>query len=343
MKKRWLLLILAGALLHANTLFAEDSIPAAQKTEERLAKLEKIISKLPRISGFINLRYQYSDEGDGKSSFDIRRARIDFQGDLSKKFDYRLQVEFAGTPKLLDAYIRWKICPYFNVQAGQMKLPLTFENQIGGSALETVDNSMAISGLVGLSDVSGLSCSGFDIGVCGYGSFFKKEGYNLIDYRLGVYNGNGLNTLDNNKKKDFSGMIWINPIKHLSIAGFHYNGAYTRNDVEISRMRVGGGVRYDDSRWLARSEYIFGKTGGMRSEGVYALVGYTFWGKFQPVLKYDYYQRDKSVKESRRQDYIVGFNYSPIKHVKAQVNYTFREIRGAKDANMVGVQLFGIF
>ncbi|MDD5315157.1 MAG: porin, partial [Bacteroidales bacterium] len=92
--------------------------------EARTTKLEGIVSKLPKMSGFINLRYQYEDQ---TNSFDIRRARLDFRGNPVKWFDYRLQVDFASSPKIIDAFVRLKISPMFNLQAGQFKLAFSLE------------------------------------------------------------------------------------------------------------------------------------------------------------------------------------------------------------------------
>ncbi len=64
-------------------------------------------SALPWISGLVNVRYQYNGATDAHG-FDVRRARLDFRGDLAPRATYRLQVDLAGTPKILDAYLQWR-------------------------------------------------------------------------------------------------------------------------------------------------------------------------------------------------------------------------------------------
>ncbi len=107
--------------------------------EERTSALENIVSKLPKMSGFLNLRYQYDND---QNSFDIRRARLDFKGNIVKWLDYRLQVDFATSPKIIDAYVRLKsvLCS----TAGQFKLAFSLENPYGPLTLETMDNSQVI-------------------------------------------------------------------------------------------------------------------------------------------------------------------------------------------------------
>ena len=100
----------------------------------------------PKLSGFINLRYQYED---GNNSFDIRRARLDLKGDPVKWMDYRLQLDVSSSPKIMDAFVRLKFHPMFNVQAGQFKLAFSLENPYSPLAIETLYNSQVYSNLSG--------------------------------------------------------------------------------------------------------------------------------------------------------------------------------------------------
>lgn len=81
---------------------------------------DRILSRLPRISGYLQLGYEWSDDA---STFFVKRARVDFQGDISPKIDYRLQLEFAS-PKIVDIYLRYKPLETLNVQVGQFKVPV---------------------------------------------------------------------------------------------------------------------------------------------------------------------------------------------------------------------------
>ena len=143
---RKVVVIIWGLFMYGS-LFAQQNtadLTEISDMEKRMTAMEKIISELPKISGFINMRYRYNGESN---SFDIRRARLDFKGDLATKLDYRFQMEFAGSPKLLDAYLRCKIDRRFNLQVGEFKIPFSMENIYGPTTLETADNSMAISNL----------------------------------------------------------------------------------------------------------------------------------------------------------------------------------------------------
>src|SRR5450755_4492761 len=76
------------------------------------------IGRLLRLSGYTQIRYQNYQGPSKYNGFDIRRARLDFQGDFSTKWGYRILIDFVGTsggtsqtggslfsPALQDAYI----------------------------------------------------------------------------------------------------------------------------------------------------------------------------------------------------------------------------------------------
>ncbi|MDR0982121.1 MAG: OprO/OprP family phosphate-selective porin [Culturomica sp.] len=288
------------------------------------------LSAQPKISGLVNLRYQYNGSTD-VHGFDIRRARVDVRGDLDPSVGYRVHVELANTPKLLDAYFQWKINDRIRLQAGQFKVPFSLENPYSPTTLETIDNSLAITSLVGYNDVSGISANGRDIGMSASGAIFNG----VVEYALGMFNGAGTNKAEDNSSKDVAGTLTLHPVKNLSVAGYHYNGH--------GRIRSGGGVKYDDGKWLVRGEYIAGKTQTLHSDGAYAVVGVFVHTKVQTVVKADWFDRDRVDKATRQIYYTAGVNYLPAKNVKAQLNYSYRTSQAQKNYHYVALQLLGMF
>ena len=132
--KRLLLALAVTAGLFPTTRGAAQQRDSLAATVERLsAEIEtlkgrsaadRILSRLPRISGYLQLGYEWSDDA---STFFVKRARVNFQGDISPKIDYRLQLEFAS-PKIVDIYLRYKPLEALNVQVGQFKVPFSIEN-----------------------------------------------------------------------------------------------------------------------------------------------------------------------------------------------------------------------
>lgn len=321
-------------------VFCSNLHAQERSLDERINSVESTVSKLPKIMGDVNVRYRY-DDLTKTNGFDVRRARIDLRGNPAKKLEYRIHFDFSNTPKLLDAIFSWKINDYVALQAGQYKIHFSLENPYNPNNLEMIDNAVVISSLVNYSDVSGLNANGRDIGLSCIGNFLRRDGFSIINYSIGLFNGQGTNTGDANKSKDFSGIFTVNPVKPLSLAVSHYNGLQVRqaqSDI-VQRVRTGVGAKYDDGRLLVRSEYIQGKTGNFKSEGAYATAGYFVHPKIQPVLRYDYFKRNMNDNSTRQQNYVVGFNYFLANNVRFQLNYTYRKAHES-DSNLIVTQIW---
>ena len=329
---------------------AQDSLSEKKPSEvERIKIPEKAISVLPKISGLVNLRYQYSTETDnyisGRNGFDVRRIYLDFRGNATKELSYRVQLDFATSPKILDAYVEWKPSKYIGLQAGQFKTAYTLENPYSPSNLETADNSQVISKLV-----TDYNNNGRDIGLALNGSFFQKRDYSLIEYKIGLLNGNNINTTDNNKTKDVYGILIVNPLKSLSLDASLYKGQYGVETAKYDRNRSSFGAKYDDGKLLVRAEYVAGEIGTTQANlkdarGYYISTAYYITDKLQPVLKYDFYQNDKTVSSSQITNYVVGLNYWITPKTRLQANYTRKDNKDStkQDTDYLVAQLLLCF
>lgn len=295
---------------------------------------------LPKISGFVNARYSYSSDDNVAHGFDIRRVRLAASGEVTSKLDYKVQAEYESSVKIIDAYVRWKIAKPFNIQIGEFKVPYSQETLYGPTSWLTIENPTVVSKLNGYQDLSGLNVNGRDIGVQLYGDLLpSKNGFSYVSYKVGVFNGNGINTKDNNNKKDFAGLLYIRPIKQLTLTGGHYQGHYGKLHEEHVRIRTSAGAEWKDGTLTVRSEYIHGNTAGQKSDGVYALAGVQVSKYVQPVISYDYFKPDKDGREEQH-NYQIGVNVTPIKRVRIQAAYTYQKHLVGKDVNLAEVQGF---
>lgn len=358
MKRLFQIALLVAMTAAIDRVAAQESAftqqPAVEELSEEVAALdkrltawEKVVKALPKISGYMQLRYQYSDDA---STFDIKRVRLDFQGEISEKVDYRLQLELSS-PKIVDAYVRYKPFNALNVQVGQFKVPFSIENtDYPPLKLETIEYPMALQQLMGFSEICGISATGRDLGAQLYGGFLKRDGYSIISYNLGVFDGQGINVKDANKSKDVAARLSIRPIKPLLLSASYYWGEFSgtfngQTTKYLGRKRYGFGVGYDDGRAVARAEYIGGKTGAQKSDGYYALLGYRVGKNWQPVVRFDTFRENSDVDDTRETDYLVGINWLPLKHLRLQLNYTCKtyEMSGVSNANVVGLMVTGMF
>lgn len=339
MKKFTKFFIVAVALLGCSVAMAQDEEISERELEARVIKLEEKFSWMPKISGSIWMRYQLETLG-GDKGFDVRRARLDIKGNIAPKLDYRLQLDFASSPKIIDAFVRYTPVKGFGVQLGQAKFPFTLENPYSPLKLETIENAMAVSYMSGFSDLAGIKSNGRDIGLSIFGDLFKG----VVNYQLGVYNGAGINKADDNKHKDFAGRLNINPIKHLTLSGSVYLGKTGAQDEMADRNRYAVGARYDNKALVVRSEYIWGCTGAQESEGVYAFAGYWVSKKVMPMVRFDYFKKDVTSVASEQANYLVGVDYWPLKNLRLQLNYTYQHKPAVgNDSGKIALQVCGVF
>ena len=341
-RKSLLLIVMVFALASLTTINAQEK--------------KSLIGDHLSISGWMNIQYDYesqlSNDGmtlDQINTFNVRRARLDFKGNITKNLEFRVQGDLAGTPKLVDGFVKVKLHKSFNIQVGQFKIPFTFENPQSPLTLEGIEYAQVISKLSGYTDISGVSTysGGRDVGVMIYGNFFKfeREGKEIpiLTYKLGVFNGNGMNKKDANLLKDIAGSVEVCPgVEGLMLAASYYGGNYylsgaAKDDANRDRFTVGG--KYETGRLTIRSEYIIGNTemaGGegvynLESDGFYVSAGYWFNMKEQrirPVARYDFFRKDIHDHELNSTYYMVGIDWWPYKNLRLLVNYTMKDKPG---------------
>ena len=346
--------LLCAAVVWVSALRAQDDFRALTR---RLDSLERVVgacgtgSPAPvaaarkdlfarhRLSGYLQLLYHWN--GDA-SSFSVYRVRLDLQGPILRdRIEYRVQAELAS-PVLLDAYIRFTPLRQLNVQAGQFKIPFSIENiDYPPLRQQTIEYPLVLRRLMGFDDVCGMKATGRDIGLMAYGGFFARDGYTVVNYRVGVFNGSGINCKDDNKSKDISAYLAVTPLRGLDLVGSWYRGEY--GPEHLGRLRWGAGAAYN-GRLFARAEYIRGKTGALRSDGGYVTAGFFVRPFIAPVVRFDAFRGDVRRGSSVQRDYLLGIDYRPLKYLRLQADYTYRTCAApAGNSSSVQVMLSGIF
>lgn len=342
---------------------ATESIEARlAKNEKRTARLEKL-KQYASLSAFFQAEYDWLDDGTNgnttnTSSFYIRRLRFTIAGDLYKgkagKLDYRVYFDLARVKNpnpspILDMWMRYQPVKEFGIQLGQFKNPITFEASISPSKYDFIDFSYAVSNLakMGSNDVAGLNVTARDIGFQLFGGFIHRDGYSILNYNIGLVNGSGINTKDNNKSKDIFARLTVKPSKDFALAAYYQWGeanlkghakyaeyGWAGSPEYVTMHRWGGGFNYDGKKAFARGEYIAGLTGSLASEGAYIEGGKRFhlpkntgmlWaGAMVDYFcrnTFDYIHRDtKNAAIDMRYSVCVG--YTPFKYLRIQLAYS---------------------
>lgn len=230
---------------------AEASAVSNQEIEEKLTTWQKIMAKMPKISGYLQTGFNWNTlagyGGHATASFQAKRLRLIMDGTITDKASFRLQLEaFNGIGigvsgpntiglgkkniTVMDAFATYKFCPQFAIRAGIFYTPVGYENyDISPATLETIDFSnicyrMACRNAVGYDIVD----YGRDLGIMLMGDLAqnKAKGFSYLSYNLAVTNGHMPLSDDNNKSKDIIAALTIRPVKDLNIKLAYNYGEY---------------------------------------------------------------------------------------------------------------------
>lgn len=329
------------AALEPDSARASAADPAA--LERRIARLERLRACLPRISGYLQLGYEWRDRGT--SEFFVRRVRLDLQGDLAPQLDYRFHIELAH-PQLLDAFLRYRPFEQLNLQAGAFKIPFSIENtEYPPFSVEFIDYPLVLIRLMGFNDISGHASTGRGLGGHLYGGFIRRGGEHLLGYNLALLNGEGINAHDRNRSKDVVARLTLRPTAGLLLAASGYWGRY--GERSLGRVRYGAGGRYDRGRFMLRGEYIWGRTEvaaagdeqplrRQRSQGWFLAGEWRASAKFFPVVRYDSFDEDMELGYGQN-NYTLGLLWTPWRFFRFQLDYTYEEHRASQRARQLEV------
>ena len=346
-----LLLFVGIGVVSAQDVQSEEVASLDERVEklEQRAQLWEKIKPAIQLSGYLQAGYDYlwNEEGTKTSSLHLRRARMTMKGDIYKgekgaTASYRLQVDLCKSPVILDLWAKYQPVNQFGVQIGQFKVPISIENtDYAATRLEFISYANTVQRMSrnGGSDMTGINSSGRDMGLQIAGGFFKQDGFSILNYELGVFNGAGINVTDNNKSKDVAARLTIQPLKLFKIAAYYMQGDANitslilkypsigdswSNHSYVAYNRYGGGIDYSNDFLFARTEYIAGKTGDYLSSGIYAQIGYKLRDKFSVGVRYDYFDENLNAAAPCQTNYTVALSYYPWQHLRLQAEYTLQ-------------------
>ena len=105
-----------------------------QQQKSDTVELFPLVGSIPfRVGGYLQARFQSFRQETTPDGFDIHRARIIWMVFIYR--EYRLNADFASSPKLIDAYIRFKPYDFLNITVGQFNIPLSFGERNSGTEI----------------------------------------------------------------------------------------------------------------------------------------------------------------------------------------------------------------
>jgi phosphate-selective porin OprO/OprP len=209
------LLLAPGALAQTATPGPPVTPPASSSSEPPAVQVtaDENGFQIKSADNAFALRLRGDAQADGRFFVDdpdelgvdqlfLRRARVNLQGTLASKYDFRVMTNFGqGRVELQDAYLDACFSPAFAVEAGKFKVPLGLEWLRSATDLTLIEFGLATA-LVPRRDV----------GLMLHGAFASGK----VGYELGLFNG----ALDNQNTdgdvtdgKDFAGRLFFQPFR----------------------------------------------------------------------------------------------------------------------------------
>lgn len=318
---------------------------------------------VPKFGGYIVGTYKYnSQEGkNGGDGFGLRYLRLYLDGTVLKDFKYRVQMNVSGEPgskngaRVIDAFISWQKWAPLGIKLGEYKRCFTFENPMNPWDITSGDYTQLTKHFTGMGGdlyQGAANSGGRDLGVQIYGDAFKvgKTQHYLLHYQAGIYNGQGINTSDKDKEKDYIATVQLQPLKGLYVGVFGWSGSFFDGAQSNYFKRWAAGVSYE-GLFSARAEYarnIYADGAdthglGQKSDAWYIRMGISTWRWLRVNLGYDAYRKDMSTWTSLNSIYSLGLQARPHKNLQFQLqwNYCHNNASGVdKDYHQLWTQAY---
>lgn len=368
---------LATAVIGASVALAAFIAAPAQAQDMPGPEEKPAIEFKPRLSGYIegwyradgsDLSNQTTAAKKADNEFRVRRARLTASGDLTEALGYKLTASLDGpspassasTVKLWDAYMTYKFNPFAAVTFGQLKYDFSLEG------LEATPDRVPVLRAEMINDVAGkLGTKGGsfrDIGAKVNGGCKNALG---LTYGVGLINGSGINTGDNNADKDIVGRVTVSPVEGLTIgaSGFKGKGQDETTVFEVKETAYGVDAEYVKWGLRLRGEYLAGKwenwdvaTGAASSGKTQKPNGWYLQASYKlpplPALellgRYEDYEKDSNSSDSHLKTTTLGATYYIKGKTRITANYLIRDagsnpVVTAQETDAAGSKIGNLF
>lgn len=301
----------------------------------------------PKFGGYVIGKYDYTDQ-DGKhggNGFTQRLVRFYVDGTILNDFAYRIQLQTNNAGfHMKDFFVEWKKYPAFKIKVGQFKRAFGFENPMNPWDISTGDYSLMTKYLTGHNDYLGCDASGNggrDQGIQVQGDLMPigADKHNLIHYQVMVSNGPGINSSDNDGKKDITATLQFQPIKNLYLGVFGWKGTFRNAEGDHSRNRYAFGIKYDNAGYCFRSEYAHGQSDLGKADAFYVVgaAPVNSWLRFS--AQYQQYRKGKD-SDNAQNVFSVIPEFQLHKNLKLQLQYNYNKIGSDISYNEVWVETY---
>ena len=306
---------------------------------------ETRFASVPKFGGYLVGQYQYFSQAGahGGPGFSARYIRAYVSGTLLRDFSYYVQMELKGKPGLRDYTISWQRWPELRVTLGQTDRFFTFESPMSLWKVGGWDYSQMVNNLNGAGDYCGEpNMNARDQGLILQGDVLPlgAKGLRRLRYTAAVYNGNGINQGDNNRRKDLVGNLQVQLAEDLWLGIFGWKGTFTQDGITVGRNRWSTGLNYEHEGWTARAEYAHNTghrisdyqsasglwTGTGRADAWVVTAGVPLTRWLKAYLIYDAY-RSQATFSTMRTAYNAALSIQLHRNLLFKLHYAFIDDR----------------
>jgi phosphate-selective porin len=311
-----------------------------------------------KVGGLIQAQADFGDKGDARwaSDYDrfyVRRARIKALGRFFEDFDFKLELDLAGTlgettglrAQLTDGWVNWNRYDFARIKAGQFFPQFGYEKRQDPASLQSIEFSLAGDRLL----------PERQLGAQWWGDTLEKR----LAWALGLFNGMNAN----NSFNDNDNFMVVPHLEAIPWQGkllgrdsqwtVGLSGLYTDDDrfplqsdlVPSGQTNAFAGQRYSlgiDTQLRAGpfvlwAEYLASQFDpdpyeSYDAQGWYVLVGYDITRKLQALVKYESFDPDTDLSGNSTDTWTFGLSYAfKGNNLKVYLNYLLMDVPDEPD------------
>ncbi|MEX0685476.1 MAG: porin [Balneolales bacterium] len=281
------------------------------------------VGSLFQPAGFLQQHFSHNTNSDHPAAFSIYRARVGIAGKVTDRLSINI---IAGaveppnrTPRLVNAFVDYKIDPRINIRTGQFLVPFGLEGPEVIIFNPLIERSLAVRRLNTFNMFR-------DVGIQAFGTT------GLFQYAVALVNGSGANVAEQIDPKDIMGRIGITPMDHFVLGLSGHLGTYQpagNSESEQKRFRAGTDFSFQYEHLLVRGEFILREddlpdNNSLSQQGGYLLGAYHLTNNWQALLRFEFHDPNTSVDENELTSWTTGINYYIDGPTRVSANYEIR-------------------
>ena len=257
---------------------------------------------------------------DGNLLFYVRNARFAVRGQLSELISYKAEIDWQDEDEIdmLDAIIHFSAVDNFKISLGQQKQPFSYEYQKNPYEFDFANRNFINKRLSkGLRDIGILGEYKANIGI-------------PATFLLGIFNGNGINTLETDFSKIVSSRIdlFLFDGYRFSVSGA--KGRLMQDEVEMWNIST----EYNNKYWhfdteIAQKKHI---DKFINYYGFYTVLGYhtyydnKYFTKITYAIRWEMYNRDPDEGKESPRRFTAGITFNlPSENYQSNIRLDYEK------------------